>query len=62
MFFRFTSIDPPATAEVSRGTKSQERFMKVPTLLAAAVLLTSRGFADPYDELGNYKWLVRLSF
>jgi hypothetical protein len=62
MFFRFTSINPPATAEVTRGTKSQERFMKVPTLisLAAAVLITSRGFAAPYDEVAanGYRWVT----
>ena len=61
MFVRFTSIDPSATAEVSTGTTSQERFMKVPTLisLAAAVLLTSRGFAAPYDDLAakGYRWV-----
>jgi hypothetical protein len=62
MFLRFTSIDRPATAEVSTGTTSQERFMKVPTLisLAAAVLLTSRGFAAPYDDLAakGYRWVT----
>ena len=62
MFFRFTSIDRPATAEVSTGTKSQERFMKVPTLisLAAALLSTSRGFAAPYDDLAakGYRWVT----
>jgi hypothetical protein len=62
MFLRFTSIDRPATAEVSTGTTSQERFMKVPTLiwLAAAVLLTSRGFAAPYDDLAEkgYRWVT----
>jgi len=62
VFFRFTSINPPATAEVSTGTTSQERFMKVPTLisLAAAVLLTSRGFAAPYDDLAakGYRWVT----
>jgi len=61
MFVRFTSIDPSATAEVSTGTTSQERIMKVPTLisLAAAVLLTSRGFAAPYDDLAakGYRWV-----
>jgi hypothetical protein len=61
MFFRFISIDPPATAEVATGTTSQERFMKVPTLisLAAAVLLTSRGFAAPYDDVAakGYRWV-----
>ena len=61
MFLRFTSIDRAATAEVSTGTTSQERFMKVPTLisLAAAVLLTSRGFAAPYDDLAakGYRWV-----
>jgi hypothetical protein len=38
------------------------RFMKVPTLiwLAAAVLLTSRGFAAPYDDLAakGYRWVT----
>jgi hypothetical protein len=62
MFLRVTSIDRPATAEVSTGTTSQERFMKVPTLiwLAAAVLLTSRGFAAPYDDLAakGYRWVT----
>jgi len=61
MFLRFTSIDRPATAELLTGTTSQERFMKVPTLisLAAAVLLTSRGFAAPYDDLAakGYRWV-----
>jgi len=62
MFLRFTSIDRPLTAEVSTGATSQERFMKVPTLisLAAAVLLTSRGFAAPYDDLAakGYRWVT----
>src|SRR5258708_25062434 len=61
MFTRCPSIDRPATAEASRGTTSQERFMELPTLisLAAAVLLTSRGFAAPYDDLATkgYRWV-----
>jgi hypothetical protein len=62
VFFRFTSINPPATAEVPTGTTSEERFMKVPTLisLAAAVLLTSPGFAAPYADFAakGYRWIT----
>jgi hypothetical protein len=62
LLLRFTSIDPLATAGVSTGTISKERFMKVPTLLsvAVAVLLTSRGLAAPYDDLAanGYRWVT----
>jgi len=60
--FPFTSIDPPATAEVATGTISEERFMKIPTLisLATALLLISRGVAAPYDDLAakGYRWVT----
>jgi hypothetical protein len=50
-----------STAEILIGTTSDERFMKTATLisLAAVVLLTSRGFAAPYDELAakGYRWV-----
>jgi hypothetical protein len=52
----------PVTAGLSTGITSQKRFMKVPTLisLAAAVLLTSRGLAAPYDDLAakGYRWVA----
>jgi hypothetical protein len=42
-------------------TISEGRFMRVPTLLSVAVtvLLTSRGFAAPYDALAakGYRWI-----
>jgi len=44
MVFRVTFIDEPATADVAIGTRSEEIFMQILTLisLVAAVLLTSR--------------------
>jgi len=55
MFFPFSSIERSAPAEVLTGTTSQERFMRVLPLisLAAAILLTSQGFAAPYDNLAT---------
>jgi hypothetical protein len=61
LFLVFISIDPQPTAGVSTETISEERFMKVPTLLsvAVAVLLASRGLAAPYDDLAanGYRWV-----
>jgi hypothetical protein len=61
MFARFTSINSQTNAGVSTGTISEETFMKVPTLLSVgvAILLTSQGFAVPYDDLATkgYRWV-----
>jgi hypothetical protein len=61
VFARFTSIDSQSNAGVSIGTRLEETFMKVPTLLsvAIAILLTSQGFAVPYDDLATkgYRWV-----
>jgi hypothetical protein len=62
-FFRFTCIDPSATAEVSTQRRLKEEFMKVPTILsvaAVAVLVTSAGLAANYDDLAakGYRWIT----
>jgi hypothetical protein len=61
-FFLHDFVEPPASTEFSTKMTPERKFMKVPILisLAAAVLLTSPGFATPYDDLAakGYRWVI----